>query len=392
VSYDSAEGIVTLDYRFKILRDAVAPEDLADYLSALDRMEDDLDYMLSESYAQAGPRSPIQAILFWLRTHSVLAVALAVLIVLIYCLVEWRLEGGRSGLAGGGVYFPVSLLKLFVLGIATLGLYQVFWFYRNWQYIRRRDDSPIMPFWRALFAPVWFYPFYIDLKRDSRERFGKVLLPAAPWVILLLLLFVGLDVLAVLDGFFELLSLLNVLCLLPFANYILHVNRGWPKIVRRHAAWHPRHYLMAVVAAAVVSFNVCSLLGYIPGGEVVPGRQVPSWDRKFLQRAGFLDADARLIYFYSDAFFFTRNDGNGVTDRSVFSYWHDEENGGMQYRAARYEDIDEIRVDYADDGDDNTVITVVPKNGSTFVLFASGENKKDRNFVKAIEDRLTREE
>jgi transglutaminase-like putative cysteine protease len=392
VAYDSAEGIITLDYRYKSLRDAVAPEDLADYLSALDRMEDDLDYMLSDAYAQASARPPIAAALYWLRTHSVLAVVLAVLIVLIYCLVEWRLEGRRTVVAGDGAYFPVSLPKLFVLSIATFGLYQVFWFYRSWQYIRRRDDSHIMPFWRAVFTPVWFFPFYLDLKRDSRERFGKVLLPAAPWAVLLLLLFVGLDVLSSLDGFFELLSLLNVICLLPFANYILHVNRGWPKIIRRHAAWRPRHYLMAVVAAAVVLFNAFSLLGWVPSGEVVPGRQVPSWDRKFMQRGGFMDADARLIYFYSDAFLFTRNDGNGVTDRSVFSYWHDEERGGMHYRTARYEDIDEIRVNYADDGDENTVITVVPKNGSTFVLFASGENKKDRNFVKAIEDRLTREE
>jgi hypothetical protein len=245
-----------------------------------------------------------------------------------------------------------------------------------------------MPFWRALFAPIWFYPLYRDLKNDSRERYGEVLLPAAPWIVLLLLLYIVLNVMESFDGIFELLSLLSVLSLLPFANYILHVNRDRPEVLRRHSRWRPRHYLMTAIAVALVAFNVGSLLCWIPGGEVIHGRRLPNWDKKFLQRAGLLDADARLIYFYSDAFLFTRNDGNGVTDRSVFSYWRDEESGAMQYRAAAYEDIEDIRVDYAEIGSDNTVITVVPKNGSDFVLFVSGKNQKDRLFVKAIEDRL----
>jgi hypothetical protein len=388
VSVDSENNTITLDYRYRSLTDAVQPEGLADYMAALDRVEDDLDYYISESYVQAGTLSSGEAALYWIRTHSILVVVLAGLVVLIYCLVEWRVESRKYRSAEDGFYFPVSLPKLFVLSIATGGLYQLYWFYRNWKYIKARNGSAIMPFWRALFTPIWFYPFYQDLKGDSRERFGKVLLPAAPWIILLLLLFVVLNVMESIDGFFELLSLLSVLCLLPFANYILHANRDRPEILRRHSRWRPRHYLMTVIAAALVALNVGSLLGWIPSGEVVQGRRLPSWDKKFLQRSGLLEADDRLIYFYSDAFFFTRNDGNGVTDHRVFSYWHDEEVGGMQYRAAAYEDIEDIRVDYADAGNDNTVITVVPKNGSTFVLFASGEKQKDRLFVKAIEDRL----
>jgi len=390
-SFDPATNIITLDYRYRSFKDAVQPEALAAYMAALDRVEDDLDYYLSESYAQAGPVSSGEAAVYWIRTHSVFVAVLAVLIVLLYCLIEWRVDSRRGGPVEGGFYFPVSLPKLFVLSIATLGLYQLYWFYRNWKYVKRRDGSPIMPFWRALFSPIWFYPLYRDLKRDSRERFGKVLLPGAPWIVLLLLLFVGLGVMESFGGFFELLSLLSVLCLLPYANYILHINRDRPQAVRHLSVWRPRHYLMTLVAAALVAFNVGSLLHWIPGGEVVRGHQLPNWDRKFLQRKGLLDADARLIYFYSDAFFFTRNDGNGVTDRSVFSYWHDEESGDMQYRTAAYENIEEIRVDYAGGGNDNTVITVIPKNGSTFVLFASGEKQKDRLFVQAIRDRLDQE-
>lgn len=392
VSFDGDSKTINLDYRYRSLKDAVEPEDLADYMAALDRVEDELDYYLSESYADADPVPSEDAALYWIQAHAVLVAVLAMLVVLIYCMIEWRLEGRRPGLAGEGFYFPVSLLKLFVLSIATGGLYQLYWFYRNWKYVKARNSSAIMPFWRAFFAPIWFFPLYRNLKSDSRERFGKVLLPEVPWVILLLLLYIFLNVMGSLGDFFVLLRLLSVLCLLPFANYILHINRDRPEILRRHSEWRPRHYLMTAIAVALVTINVGSLLGWIPGGEVIRGRRLPSWDKKFLQRAGLLDADARLIYFYSDAFLFTRNEGNGVTDRNVFSYWRDEEIGGMQYRVAAYEDIEDIRVNYADGGNDNTVITVVPKNGSTFVLFASGEKHKDRLFVQAIQDRLDPED
>jgi hypothetical protein len=392
VAFDSATNTITLDYHYRSLKDAVAPEGLADYMAALDRMEDNFDYYLSQSYDRADALAPGGAALYWVRTHSVLAVVLGVLVVMVYCLIEWRVEARRLAAAGEGIYFPVSLVRLFILAIATGGLYQIYWFYRNWKYIKDRDSSVIMPFWRALFLPFWFYAFYRDLKRDSRERFGAVLLPAAPWAILLLLLWIGMDVMSIWEGVFEFASLLNVVCLLPLANYVLHVNRDQPEVLRRYSVWRPRHYLMAVVASALVLFHVGGLAGWIPRDEVVAGRELPSWDKKFLQRAGLLEADADLIYFYSDALLFTRNDGNGVTNRNVFSYWHDAESGGLQCRTAAYENIEDIRVDYADDGDDNTVITIVPKNGSTFVLFASGEKQKDRLFVKAIEDRLVRED
>jgi hypothetical protein len=388
VSFDDATNTITLDYRYRSLKDAVKPEELTDFMAALDRMEDDLDYYLNNSYAQADSLPSGKAVLFFIQILSVLMVVIVIIVVLVYCLIEWCLESRKYGSAGNGRYFPVSLPRLFVLSIATGGLYQLYWFYRNWKYIKGRDGSAIMPFWRALFFPIWFFPFYLDLKRDSRGRFGQMLVPALPWIVVLLILFVALNVMKFLGGFFGLISLLSVVCLLPLANYILHINRGRPEILRHYSAWRPRHYLMTIFAAVLVMINVSSLLGWVPSDEVVNGRQLPDRDRKFLQRTGLLNADDRLIYFYSDAFFFTRKDGNGVTDRNVFSYWHDKEAGGMQYRSASYEDIEDIKVDYADGANDNTVITVVPKNGSSFVLFVSDDNKKDRLFVQAIRDRL----
>ena len=54
-------------------------------------------------------------------------------------------------------YFVVSQLKLALMSLATLGLYERYWMYKNWKYIKKRDRSNIMPFWRSAFAMLWIF-------------------------------------------------------------------------------------------------------------------------------------------------------------------------------------------------------------------------------------------
>lgn len=58
------------------------------------------------------------------------------------------------------VFFPVSLVKLGVLSICTVGLYEIYWFYRNWVLIRARERSSIRPLPRAFFSLIFCYPCF----------------------------------------------------------------------------------------------------------------------------------------------------------------------------------------------------------------------------------------
>jgi hypothetical protein len=58
------------------------------------------------------------------------------------------------------VFFPVSRLKLAVLSISTLGLYEFYWFYKNWQLVNQREGGSLSPFWRACFAPLFSYSLF----------------------------------------------------------------------------------------------------------------------------------------------------------------------------------------------------------------------------------------
>jgi hypothetical protein len=53
--------------------------------------------------------------------------------------------------------FAPPAVKLMLMSVSTLGLYSLYWFYRNWTAINRINNGNAWPFWRAVFAPLWSY-------------------------------------------------------------------------------------------------------------------------------------------------------------------------------------------------------------------------------------------
>lgn len=54
-------------------------------------------------------------------------------------------------------YYLVPNSKLVVMSITTLGLYEIYWFYKNWVAVRKAEQSKLKPLIRALLAPISFY-------------------------------------------------------------------------------------------------------------------------------------------------------------------------------------------------------------------------------------------
>ena len=58
----------------------------------------------------------------------------------------------------------VSTTKLVVLSLVTFGLYEIYWFYRNWKLMRDRQGEAVSPFWRAVFSPLTAYSLFERIK------------------------------------------------------------------------------------------------------------------------------------------------------------------------------------------------------------------------------------
>ena len=61
-------------------------------------------------------------------------------------------------------FFAVSVTKLIVMSIFTLGIYEVYCLYRNWKLIKARDQSDIYPVARAIFAIFYVYQCFARIR------------------------------------------------------------------------------------------------------------------------------------------------------------------------------------------------------------------------------------
>jgi hypothetical protein len=76
----------------------------------------------------------------------------------------------KSQQAEGMQLFGMSLARLALLSIFTAGLYNLYWFYRNWKFVKQYDGSRIWPFWRAVFTIIWMWPLLYKIRHSARRQ------------------------------------------------------------------------------------------------------------------------------------------------------------------------------------------------------------------------------
>jgi hypothetical protein len=84
--------------------------------------------------------------------------------------------------------FAVGTVKVFVMSLCTLGIYQLYWMYRHWRLIQARDRSDIMPFWRAFFGVIWCWPLFKRVKEDGQTYGVSESFPAEVLAVLYIIL------------------------------------------------------------------------------------------------------------------------------------------------------------------------------------------------------------
>ena len=61
------------------------------------------------------------------------------------------------------LFFDVGVRKLVVMSVATFGVYEVYWFYRNWAVARSRGMN-VSPLVRAIFAPLFAWSLFKEIE------------------------------------------------------------------------------------------------------------------------------------------------------------------------------------------------------------------------------------
>lgn len=285
--------------------------------------------------------------------------------------------GAGKDPATGVQFYPVSPLKLILLSVFTASLYDLYWFYRQWKFVRTRDDSKIMPFWRALFGVLWFYPLLEEVDRSgARERTASN--------ILLALSYLALGVIWRLPDPYWLLSFASTFCLLVL-NQRLRELPGQPREeMRSQGRLTVANVLLVLLVSPLLALAVSTTLYLTPGTQVVDGARLWSWQVGFLRDEGLLDEEETVEYFYSEAFLSIREAGNFVTDQSVVTYFRDPQSDELLGGYAYYEDIVSVHAAYSEDLLMDSVIAVTDVEGMHFELLASSDGGGDKTFVAGI--------
>lgn len=67
-------------------------------------------------------------------------------------------------------FYIVSPKKFWVLFISTLGLYGIYWFYKNWALYRDATESNIWPVPRAIFSIFFTHSLFRNINKELEEK------------------------------------------------------------------------------------------------------------------------------------------------------------------------------------------------------------------------------
>ena len=154
-------------------------------------------------------------------------------------------------------YFATSTSRFVLLSVATGGLYELYWFYENWRRERERGPEDLMPFWRAVFAPIWCFAWVASVRdaADGARVSAAALSPAILGSVYLLF-----SVVWRLPDPYWLVSYLTVLPLLPVNAAGARLNEVLAPTARALSPWTVRSVIAFVVLAPISLLGILATL------------------------------------------------------------------------------------------------------------------------------------
>lgn len=387
--YDKTNKTLKLTYKYSSKVSYVEPERYDEYITFLKKAQDYKSYGIqkfvgftsSDSSFNVSVNDETSEIIF------VVILVLCYLLILLVIIILWRLDRIKSNLGNEGVYYPVSSRKFIFMLVFTLGMYFYYWFYKNFQYIKRRDKSNIMPFFRGVFCYFWYYNLWRYLQKDNEKMnmpldlFGKKAALSYALVFFILMALTGINELWIAP-----VSLLAYLFVFPLSRFINTLNASNPKSLKYNSKLEFRHILLVLAVLPILLFPLIQASGLIPKQEVIKGEKLWSYQKQNMIKKGIINLNDKIEYFYSNAAFLVEEDGNGITQRHVFSYWR--VGNKTHVELAGFDQIDSVEGTNSDGVSDINVVTVNRKDGSSFNLFLSYTDEKDKLFIAELKNHL----
>ncbi len=141
------------------------------------------------------------------------------------------------------VFYPVSMKKFLLLSFISLGIYQYYWIYKNWLWLKTVQEEDVSPFWRTIFAQIMNFSLFGYIANHDREGYRWFLIASIPIAILFFLANVldrAVNRIETLPDWLTILSLLTVLVLAPVAMQVNKMNDDRSELIAENSrfTWH----------------------------------------------------------------------------------------------------------------------------------------------------------
>lgn len=161
----------------------------------------------------------------------------------------------------GALFYGVSSLKLTVMSVFTFGLYNFYWFYKNFAACKRRYTDNSMPLLRAIFSPIFSYSLFTLVNAEMDNVDIKKKLPAGPLAIAYFLFNLSGRVL---PGIYSLISILTFLPLVGVNNDINRLNFKLSEKYQPDSKFTLANWLVLLLG---IAFLALAILGFILGAN-----------------------------------------------------------------------------------------------------------------------------
>ena len=279
----------------------------------------------------------------------------------------------------GNHLFVLSPAKFVAMSLCTFGLYEVYWSYKNWKFIRDRDAANQLPFWRAVFYPLWHYSLLTELNKTLESQ----ALSNGAYRGFLAASVIILNAAIRLPDPYWLVSILTILGFLP-ALFAMQKPQAFEPIQHQTRSFRPANLIAYLLGGPLFVFVALGTIGFFPSTSVVAGQDL--WDRDvaYLREAEILGPDEEIEYFYSLGLWSIVEDGQFISDRYVTSYYQDPNDGETNIDFASYEEIADINIVWSDSFVEDTIATITINDDYQFEVWLSPENEGDQKFVNAM--------
>jgi hypothetical protein len=169
------------------------------------------------------------------------------------------------------LYFSVSKTKLILMSIFTLGLYEIYWFYKNWNHVKIRTRQKIRPFWRAIFSVFFCYSLFKNVQESADSHSDRQAINPG-WLALGYILFI---IAYNLPDPFWTVSLLVFLPLLPVQGAINKINAKVAPAAVRNSNFSVKNIFVMIIGGLCLAL---ATLGMTVPSSVLTGTGQSAWE------------------------------------------------------------------------------------------------------------------